>query len=184
MTDESATKTDEYAYEAFGKELFHTGTTENKFTYVGELGYYRDADGHYLLRRRPLTSEIARFDAEDPLSFDSGDEDLYRYVNNNPTNAVDPSGEGPQWHHLLPQARESIFIEAGFKPLEIHEPQWGWMMDEDDHRKLHGPWNSDWNSWYLARKQKGLPITRRAVQGQLRASGQNLFSDEISPGDE
>ncbi len=29
---------------------------------------------------------------EDPIGFDAGDTDLYRYVGNNPTNAVDPTG--------------------------------------------------------------------------------------------
>lgn len=29
---------------------------------------------------------------DDPIGFDAGDTDLYRYVGNNPTNAIDPSG--------------------------------------------------------------------------------------------
>lgn len=33
-----------------------------------------------------------RWSIEDPIGFDAGDMDLYRYVGNNPTNAVDPSG--------------------------------------------------------------------------------------------
>lgn len=92
LTDESATKTDEYAYGAFGKILEQTGSTENPFGWVGELGYYREPDGRYDLRAREYEEAIARFLSEDPLRFDAGDENLYRYVRNNPTNAVDPSG--------------------------------------------------------------------------------------------
>jgi uncharacterized protein RhaS with RHS repeats len=36
--------------------------------------------------------KIGRFYSEDPLGFDAGDENLYRYVRNSPTNATDPSG--------------------------------------------------------------------------------------------
>src|SRR5262245_14130258 len=35
---------------------------------------------------------VARFTTEDPLDFDAGDPNLYRYVGNSPTNATDPSG--------------------------------------------------------------------------------------------
>ena len=92
ITDGSGTKTDEYAYSAFGKILEQTGGTENPFTWVGELGYYQEADGRYLLRRREYEEAIARFLSEDPKGFDAGDEDLYGYVGNAPVNKVDPSG--------------------------------------------------------------------------------------------
>ena len=35
--------------------------------------------------------ETGRFLSEDPIGFDGGDENLYRYVYNNPINSVDPS---------------------------------------------------------------------------------------------
>jgi RHS repeat-associated protein len=36
-----------------------------------------------------------RFLSEDPISFKGGDTNLYRYVNSNPVNAIDPSGNNP-----------------------------------------------------------------------------------------
>ena len=33
-----------------------------------------------------------RWLTEDPIGFDAGDMDLYRYVGNDPVNAIDPSG--------------------------------------------------------------------------------------------
>jgi hypothetical protein len=36
---------------------------------------------------------IARFTSEDPMGFDAGDPNLYRYTGNDPTNATDPSGQ-------------------------------------------------------------------------------------------
>jgi len=92
LTDETGTVGNEYAYGAFGKILEQTGGTENPFTWVGELGYYQEADGRYLLRRREYEQAIARFLSEDPIGFDGGDENLYPYVANAPVNKVDPSG--------------------------------------------------------------------------------------------
>ena len=168
LTDQAGTKTDEYTYSAFGKITSQSGSTENPYGWVGELGYYREPDGRIVIRQRDYTVQENRFRSEDPLKPASEGGSPYRYANNNPITVTDPSGEAPQWHHKLPQALEYIFIEAGFKPGEIHEPKWGWILDEADHRGLHGQWNSDWVKWYKARKDKGLPITRRAVLDQLR----------------
>jgi hypothetical protein len=38
---------------------------------------------------------VGRFTSEDPKGFAAGDENLYRYVGNNPTNLTDPSGMDP-----------------------------------------------------------------------------------------
>lgn len=43
-------------------------------------------DSHY-------NPETGRFISEDPIGFGGGDENLYRYVYNNPINFVDPYGE-------------------------------------------------------------------------------------------
>lgn len=37
---------------------------------------------------------------EDPIGFDAGDVNLYRYVGNNPTNAIDPTGLAPKQLNL------------------------------------------------------------------------------------
>ncbi|NEQ42439.1 MAG: hypothetical protein F6K00_02305 [Leptolyngbya sp. SIOISBB] len=39
---------------------------------------------------------MGRFISEDPMSFDAGDANLYRYVFNSPTNYTDPTGEFAQ----------------------------------------------------------------------------------------
>jgi RHS repeat-associated protein len=35
---------------------------------------------------------VGRWTAQDPIGFEGGDVNLYRYVGNHPTNATDPSG--------------------------------------------------------------------------------------------
>jgi RHS repeat-associated protein len=43
-------------------------------------------------RARWYDPKTGRWTSQDPLGFDAGDADLYRYVGNSPTNANDPSG--------------------------------------------------------------------------------------------
>ena len=92
LTDQTGTVENEYTYGAFGQELSSSGSVDNPFTWVGELGYYKEEDGRYTLRRREYDEGIARFLSEDPIRFDAGDENLYRYTQNSPLNSVDPSG--------------------------------------------------------------------------------------------
>jgi RHS repeat-associated protein len=81
-----------YKYTAFGEQT-DSGALANSFTYVGRLGYYEDAPvGLYLLGARYFDPSTGRFTSPDPLGFDAGDANLYRYVGNDPVNAVDPSG--------------------------------------------------------------------------------------------
>jgi RHS repeat-associated protein len=43
-------------------------------------------------RARYYDPTVARFISQDPIGFEAGDANLYRYVGNGPTNGIDPSG--------------------------------------------------------------------------------------------
>ncbi len=49
--------------------------------------------GLYYYRARFYDPQTGRFLSEDSLRFDAGDQNLYRYVFNNPVNLVDPNGK-------------------------------------------------------------------------------------------
>jgi RHS repeat-associated protein len=88
--DESTQLT--YVRDAFGVGIASTGTTTNRFRYLGKLGYLQeDTLAGALLRRRYYQYEIGRFVSRDPLR-DPGRSE-YGYVGNRPTRGVDPSGE-------------------------------------------------------------------------------------------
>jgi RHS repeat-associated protein len=53
--------------------------------WIGEIGIYD-------YRNRIYSPELGRFLQTDPIRFDAGDVNLYRYVSNNPMNWVDPDG--------------------------------------------------------------------------------------------
>jgi len=82
------------SYSAFGdRAVAGSGASSNRLKYTGrEL----DQDtGLYYYRARYYDPSIGRFISEDPLGFAAGI-NFYAYVGNNPVNANDPSGLGPE----------------------------------------------------------------------------------------
>jgi len=100
LLDDAEVETDTWQYQAFGEINDRTGSTPNPFTFVGKFGYYENPEiDLYFLNARYYDPAAGRFLSEDPLGFDAGDNNVYRYVGNNPANDVDPSGQqyiGPE----------------------------------------------------------------------------------------
>jgi RHS repeat-associated protein len=65
-------------------------------------------------RARYYDPKIGRWIEQDPLGFEAGDDNLYRYVANQPTLATDPSGQFTivGVSYLEPNARENSFAAA------------------------------------------------------------------------
>ncbi len=88
------TATDRYAYRAFGLNSHYQGSSDNRYDWVGKQGYYDDREsGLYFLRERFYDPQAGRFVSQDPLGFEAGDANLYRYTFNDPVNQIDPSGK-------------------------------------------------------------------------------------------
>lgn len=83
----------------------------NPYLFTGRR-YDPESDNYYY-RARYYSHKLGRFLSQDPLGFDAGDYNLYRYVFNNPTNATDPTGE---FAFLLPWLAKAT-IEAGVDAL-------------------------------------------------------------------
>ena len=92
LTDESQNKVEEYTYtDAYGSTVkTQTINTNNPYAYTGRE--YDDEDLYYY-RARYYDPSTQRFLSEDPIGYNSGDFNFYRYVGNSPSNFVDPSGE-------------------------------------------------------------------------------------------
>ncbi|MEX0642070.1 MAG: RHS repeat-associated core domain-containing protein, partial [Pirellulales bacterium] len=128
LTDENENVTDTYLNDAWGVQRLVTGSTENRFRWGGELGYYWDEEiGQLQARARNFRPAIGRWTSRDPLGMMLGyrltrfagqfltDLNLYRYVYDNPLSFLDPSGlkglcpPGYQQHHWFQQAFKDKF---------------------------------------------------------------------------
>ena len=82
---------DHNAYDAFGVKISQSSAANDiLFGYTGKL-----LDTHTKLQyngNRWYDPANRRFISEDPLGFEGGDSNLYRYVGNSPTNGTDPTG--------------------------------------------------------------------------------------------
>lgn len=56
---------------------------------------------------------IGRFISEDPIAFEGGDANLYRYVGNSSTNYADPSGLVAKRHDRYPDVLTAILANGG-----------------------------------------------------------------------
>jgi len=61
---------------------------------------FSDVTGLAYVRARDYSATLGRFIELDPIGFDAGDNNWYRFVGNGPTGNVDPSGLVP-WHETV-----------------------------------------------------------------------------------
>ena len=92
LLDNTQTQTDTFQYWPYGEVSSRTGGTATPFQYVGTLGYYRDTATRNYVRARYLDVQAGRWVTQDPIGFDGGDLDLFRYAKTNPITNSDRMG--------------------------------------------------------------------------------------------
>ena len=94
--DASAGVVDTIVYDSFGQVVTETGASYgDRFKYAGME--YDSAIQIYYDQARNYNPATGRFLQQDPLGLAAGDVNVYRYVFNEPTNLVDPSGLRPAY---------------------------------------------------------------------------------------
>jgi RHS repeat-associated protein len=136
LSNTAGSVTDSYDYDVFGMPIKTSGTTPNGFLYSGER--FDNSIGLYDLRARYYNQATGRFWTRDPLAgniLNPVTLHKYVYVENNPCNAVDPTGltdieeytigiynrlrvaanrVGLEAHHILPKRFACLFeISSG-----------------------------------------------------------------------
>lgn len=94
LTNTNETVVNTYEYDSYGTVTNQTGTVENPYTYTGRE--WEEAIGLYYYRTRFYDAEVGRFLTKDgfdgfidrPMSINK-----YNYLENNPINFSDPTGE-------------------------------------------------------------------------------------------
>jgi RHS repeat-associated protein len=91
LVDSNGAILNRIGYDSFGKVVSQTNPSVGfRFGFTGrEL----DAEtGNYYYNSRYYDPQVGRFISEDTIGFGGGDANLYRYVGNSSTNAIDPFG--------------------------------------------------------------------------------------------
>gem|GEM_PF-5573723 len=99
LTNSSGNVIESYLYDVYGKPTVlnasNTAITAsafgNRFLFTGREWISRI--GIYDYRNRVYSPDLGRFIQTDPIRFDAGDGNIYRYVGNKPVNWTDPSGK-------------------------------------------------------------------------------------------
>ncbi|HZZ82235.1 MAG TPA: RHS repeat-associated core domain-containing protein, partial [Gemmataceae bacterium] len=91
IADSSGAVVDHISYNSFGQIVAETNPTIG-FLYGYAGNAYDPETGMQYDRARYYDPGIGRFISQDPIAFSGGDTNLYRYVGNNPVNAIDPTG--------------------------------------------------------------------------------------------
>ena len=92
LTNAAGATTDTIIYDAWGNVANRSGTANANLLWIGEVGYYGDAEtGLAYIRERVYAPALSRWSALDPLFFETLTR--YGYAANNPTLARDPSGQ-------------------------------------------------------------------------------------------
>jgi RHS repeat-associated protein len=90
VTDNNGTLKDQVTYDGFGNATQTNSSYSGRYLWTG-----REVDvetGLQYNRARYYDSHTARWIIQDPLGFDAGDNNLYRYASNEPLLQRDPSG--------------------------------------------------------------------------------------------
>lgn len=95
LTDQRGAVVQSYDYDSFGNMRQHGGEVKQPYGYTGRE--WDKETGLYYYRARYYDPVAGRFISKDPIGFAGGDVNLYRYVQNNPVNWVDPSGLAAQF---------------------------------------------------------------------------------------
>ncbi|MCX6380132.1 MAG: RHS repeat-associated core domain-containing protein [Armatimonadetes bacterium] len=92
LLDSTGAKTDTFDYFPSGNVAARTGTTPTPFQWNGGSGYFQDSASRVYVRARHFYTNLGRWNMQDPIGFEAGDYNLYRYCGNNFVNQIDPSG--------------------------------------------------------------------------------------------
>jgi RHS repeat-associated protein len=99
-------------YDGFGNVTVDTNPGFQPFGFAG--GLYDPDTKLTRFGARDYDAETGRWTAKDPIGFDGGGANLYRFVGNSPINLVDPLGTGPQ----VRLESDIAFLEATIQDLK------------------------------------------------------------------
>jgi RHS repeat-associated protein len=159
LVDGSGAFKDHLDYSTFGQQIYESNPGyADRYTYAS-----RENDSAIKLeynRARYYDASTGRWMSQDPEGFKAGDSNLYRYVNNGPTNGTDPSGlqvfSGP---HL------------GKTDASGAKSGWNYYFGSKAEGKIGGGFDA---TIYFADAGPGTPEQRKIVMERIRPAAEKI----------
>ena len=141
---------DHVQYAAFGSVASETNAGVGGYVLYDGLREDRTS-GTVQTPWRTLLTSLGRWMQEDPIGFDAGDGDLYRYVGNDPVNVIDPTGldsiQIPDFLHKPGQPDPAFpFRPKGTSANDFDPRNWPPESPWLPPPLVLGPYDIDWNS--------------------------------------
>jgi len=101
--DNAGTIVERYVYDPFGQvtvlatDWSERAASDFAWHYLHQGGRFDATSGLYHFRHRDYSPTLGRWTSLDPIRYEAGDVNLYRYVGNTPTVFTDPSGLDKFW---------------------------------------------------------------------------------------
>jgi RHS repeat-associated protein len=127
-------------YDSFGNI---SSGTPGRYAYTGQE---YDADtGLYYYNARYYDPKVGRFISQDPIGFEGGDSNLYRYVGNNSVNLEDPTGMNATrlGTYQYSASTTASVVSYGYNsdPGNVGFSIGGMTLTWDENRSMLGPTN-------------------------------------------
>jgi len=203
LLDGSARVSGRYSSTAFGEPVQDDGpdpnaaAIANPLRFGGAVGYYADAPARLYVRARHLDTHAGRWSSEDPIGFQGGDVNLYRYVGNRAGSHVDPSGlwDGPSIHgKCTRQWAKEVYVRlepnkyvyfssyaanligdgAEREDNEMYGKSAAFYNQWPQHFNWHG--DQDWNIMFRGGTFDGRPDTRVSLYNDWAAQAGSLMT--------
>ena len=137
------TPSDTINYDAFGNILPSSSIGSDVGRYLFQGGEYDSNLMMYRFGARWEDPSTGRWISQDPLGFNAGDSNLYRYANNEPTSATDPSGYADDFDQV--NGKITKLIDQQNKLQKHYEELLNPDNIQELNKKFPGAWQDAFN---------------------------------------